>query len=526
MALYHTYRPQAFKDIVGQSHIVKTLTNQLILGKTAHAYLFSGPRGVGKTTSARLLAKALNCEKRKPKESEPCNTCSACGETSESRSIDVIEIDAASHTGVDHVREHIIENAQFKPTKSPYKVFIIDEVHMLSGSAFNALLKTLEEPPSHVAFILATTEKHKLPDTIISRCQVFDFKKIPYDEMLAYLKDIAKKEKVKIDDDVLSRVINKSDGCARDAVSLLDQLFATGEKHITPETASLTLPSSNIDETLAFVRALIEKDAQSGLSQLQNLFSVGTDLYQFAHDTIELFRIMMIGKSNPALEGLGLDIQDTAKKELKKMGEQVSPAQLVELLDLLLARKKEIRSAPLPQLPLEMAIISWCAGKKESAETKSDTQQPAPTKNTDTTPRKKEVEKAEVKNSSVEKEVVEPKPTIASGNKVIKKEEVDAVWQQFTKTIESDSPSLVFIIKMSTIQDVVDTTITLGVQYGFHRDKLLEPQCRKKLEGVLSDLLNARVSIEATVQEVAQAAPKEDPSDIAELTAAFGGQAV
>ncbi len=173
MALYHKHRPQTFQDVIGQDHIVKTLSNQVTGDNVAHAYLFSGPRGVGKTTLARILAKAVNCPDRKEETDEPCNKCEFCKEISTSRSIDVIEIDAASHTGVDNVRENIIDNARFKPTKSKYKVFIIDEVHMLSTSAFNALLKTLEEPGSHVIFILATTELHKLPETIISRCLAF-----------------------------------------------------------------------------------------------------------------------------------------------------------------------------------------------------------------------------------------------------------------------------------------------------------------------------------------------------------------
>ena len=185
--IYRKYRPQKFSEVTGQEHIIKTIAGEIASGQIAHAYLFSGPRGTGKTTTARLLAKALNCEKRSEGNSEPCDNCLSCEEITGNRSIDVIEIDAASHTGVDNVRENIIDNAQFKPTKSKYKIFIIDEVHMLSTSAFNALLKTLEEPPAHVIFILATTELHKLPSTIISRCQRFNFHKIPTEQMRARL---------------------------------------------------------------------------------------------------------------------------------------------------------------------------------------------------------------------------------------------------------------------------------------------------------------------------------------------------
>ena len=191
MALYHVYRPQKFSEIVGQEHIVKTLSNQIKKNTVAHAYLFSAPRGTGKTTTARILAKAMNCQNKKPETFEPCNECSACIDITAGKAIDVIEIDAASHTGVDHVREHIIENAQFRPTFLTYKIFIIDEVHMLSTSAFNALLKTLEEPPSHIIFILATTDVEKIPETIISRCQRFTFQKMEDTSAHEYLKKIA-----------------------------------------------------------------------------------------------------------------------------------------------------------------------------------------------------------------------------------------------------------------------------------------------------------------------------------------------
>src|SRR3989339_626328 len=219
-ALYRTYRPQTFADLTGQEHVKRTLQNQLKIGRVAHAYLFTGTRGVGKTTAARLLAKAVNCQgitEGKDSLPEPCNVCSSCQEITGGSSLDVYEIDAASNTGVDHVREHIIESVRFSPNKAKMKVFIIDEVHMLSTSAFNALLKTLEEPPAHALFILATTEIHKVPATILSRCQRFDFKKISKEAMVTRLASIVKQEKRNVDEDVLLGIAKHSGGSERDA---------------------------------------------------------------------------------------------------------------------------------------------------------------------------------------------------------------------------------------------------------------------------------------------------------------------
>src|SRR3989344_9182778 len=273
--LYRKYRPSTFADVYGQEHLITTIKNEIALGKIAQAYLFSGPRGVGKTTTARLLAKAVNCLTRKEGQFEPCNACGAWEQIRAGRHIDVIEVDAASQTGVDNVRENIIENAQFKPTTAKYKVFIIDEVHMLSNSSFNALLKTLEEPPAHVIFILATTELHKLPATVISRCQRFNFKKIGYDEMLARLKKISEEEKIKVDKEVFGRIINKSDGCLRDAESLLGQVFSLDLKKITVEDAQMILPSSNVESIIEFLEAITQGDGARALKLINTLTEEG-----------------------------------------------------------------------------------------------------------------------------------------------------------------------------------------------------------------------------------------------------------
>ncbi|MEK7539847.1 MAG: DNA polymerase III subunit gamma/tau, partial [Patescibacteria group bacterium] len=247
-SLYQKYRPQAFADVVGQEPVKESLRNQVMRNKVTHAYLFTGPRGVGKTTLARILARAVNCEN--PTNGEPDNLCASCKRILDGAALDVIEIDAASHTGVDNVREHVITAARVPPVGLKRKVFIIDEVHMLSTSAFNALLKTLEEPPEHALFIMATTESHKIPMTIVSRCQRFDFKRILLDQMVDRLSRVAKSEGVEVDRAVLDRVAAKSEGALRDAETLLGQLFALGETKISEDVAELVLPRSQIQLVL------------------------------------------------------------------------------------------------------------------------------------------------------------------------------------------------------------------------------------------------------------------------------------
>lgn len=528
MALYHKHRPQTFKDVVGQEHIVKTITNQISKGSVAHAYLFSGPRGVGKTTTARLLAKAINCPKRAENKIEPCDACDSCQEISESRSIDVIEIDAASHTGVDNVRESIIENAQFRPTRSKYKVFIVDEAHMLSTSAFNALLKTLEEPPEYVIFILATTELHKLPETIISRCQRFDFKKVGFDTMKKHLENIAKEEKIKIDKEVVERIINKSDGCVRDGISLLDQIMATGEKEITSEIASLVLPTSNIEEILKFASFLIHREAGKALEQLNKLAESGISLPQFIQDVIELFRFMMVTKSSLQAHSLGLDLSEKTKKEVLKLNKEITSLELIKLIDLMMKRRSEIKSSPIPQLPIELAVIEWgegrSAGNKEIGDKNDDEDLHSG-------------ESGEMRDKKIgdknDDEKVENKKTIKERvKKLVNKDakftlkEIKEKWDVFLNKIEADSPSLSFIIKSANLVDMSGNTLQISVGFKFHMEKLMEKTCQKKIESLLSEAINGNIKINVAVDKDAVEKEEQKNNELQDLTAIFGGEVV
>lgn len=523
MALYHKHRPQTFADIVDQTYIITTLVNQVKNGKTAHAYLFSGPRGVGKTTTARILAKSLNCEDKKNKNEEPCNKCQTCQEISGSRNIDVIEIDAASHTGVDNVRQNIIDNAQFKPTKSKYKIFIIDEVHMLSTAAFNALLKTLEEPPEYVVFILATTDPHKLPATIISRCQRFGFGKVSDDEMKKYLKDIAKQEGIKIDEEVLKRIIRKGEGCVRDAISLLDQLMAAGDENITVENASLVLPTTNIELQLDFSEFLIKKQAEDALKFINDLVEQGIYMVQFSTQLIEFFRALMIAGIDAKLAQKELDLNKDAYKRLNELTKLISQTKIVELIDLTLKRSAEIKSSPLPQLPLEMLVIEWCCGDNRNTKIQSDT-------NKETNDKSGEAKSVghNVTPESIEKPT--DKKTLASlvknivSKKIVNKEDVEQQWKEFLSIAEKEAPSLIFILKMSKLINVENNTITLAVEYKFHQEKLMEKATRDRMENIFNELLQTRIKIDVNVEE-AKTEEIENP-ELQDLASALGGEII
>jgi len=285
--LARKYRPMRFEEVIGQQHVTQTLQNALASKRIHHAYLFTGARGIGKTTVARILAKALNCEKKVDK-INPCNQCETCQEILEGKSLDVQEIDGASNTGVDDVRQ-IREQTKYLPAKGDYKVYIIDEVHMLSTQAFNALLKTLEEPPPHVIFIFATTEAQKIPATILSRCQRYDFKRIPVKELIASLETIAKTEQVTCDADALHLIAHEAAGSLRDAQSLFDQAIAYAGSKVTYKNLKEMFGFLDRSQLATLLKSILEKDKKGALEQLNLFYQTGADLNRLASDLLQSY---------------------------------------------------------------------------------------------------------------------------------------------------------------------------------------------------------------------------------------------
>jgi len=292
LVLARKYRPQTFSEVIGQEHITRTLTHAISSGRVAHAILFSGPRGTGKTTVARLLAKAMNCEAGPT--STPCNTCRSCREITAGAGTDVFEIDGASNNSVDQIRE-LRENIKYMPAHSPYKIYIIDEVHMLSIAAFNALLKTLEEPPAHVMFVFATTEPQKIPITILSRCQRYDFRRIGIDSIVAHLKKLCLAEDSRIDDESLWLIAREAAGSMRDALSLLDQVVACSDGIITYEYVLTVLGGIDREIMFAFSDAVLKGDIPVILDMIDEVYGRGLDLKKFYEHVVHHFRNLMIG---------------------------------------------------------------------------------------------------------------------------------------------------------------------------------------------------------------------------------------
>jgi DNA polymerase-3 subunit gamma/tau len=361
------WRPQTFEEVTGQEAITRTLRNAIEHERLHHAYLFSGARGVGKTTTARLLAKALNCHKTATPNPKPCSpndadACVSCREIAEGRSIDVLEIDAASNTGVDNVREVIINNINISPARDRYKVFIIDEVHMLSTSSFNALLKTLEEPPPRVVFIMATTELHKVPDTILSRCQEFEFRTISTAKIFERLKLIAEAEKIDVSDEALREIARSGEGSMRDAQSNFDQVISFSAERIALEDVVKALGIASSEMLLRIAQAISGKNAPEILNVVEDLIRRGQDLRNFCRDLLSFFRDLLVAKVSDAEELL--DSAAFTRADLQKNAAPFSESDLIRFFNSLSDTETKLKTASQPRYTLEIGLIKLLEMRK------------------------------------------------------------------------------------------------------------------------------------------------------------------
>ena len=484
LALYRKYRPRKFQEVIGQDHITTTLQNSIKMGKIQHAYLFCGPKGTGKTSLARIISKAVNCldSESVKKFGEPCLKCENCKKIFSNKTIDIIEIDAASNRGIDEIRQ-LRESSKFTPTELKYKVFIIDEVHMLTKEAFNALLKTLEEPPAHIIFILATTESHKVLETIKSRCQQFDLKRISQTELIKHTKKIAQKENINIEDNALHLIAANSDGSSRDALSLLSSLTVFNNTKFTLEKTKEILGFSDQIFIVKFIDFIINKDASSAIKLINELFSNGTNLNQFSDELLDYLRKLMLLKIDPELSTIS-DFNFT-KEQLAKIKKQAFIFEkniLLKFIDSIISRRKEINQTPYPQLPLELAIVE----NLQTNNLKIKKQ-----KNIINTKPESKTKILEEKNVNINS----PLPQKQQINVI----EIKKKWPNIITEIKKINFSLGGILNSLEIINIKNSSLILACKYAFHKEIIENIKNKNLLEDIILKLLNSKIKIKLSL---------------------------
>jgi DNA polymerase III subunit gamma/tau len=512
--LYRKYRPKNFSETIGQTHIVRTLSNSLKNNRVSHAYLFTGSRGTGKTSFARIFAKTINCtdlsyDEKKGSLAVPCEKCAACQSISSGKSLDIIEIDAASNTGVDNIRE-LRDTVSLASASLKFKVYIIDEVHMLSSGAFNALLKTLEEPPSHVVFILATTEIHKVPETIISRCQRFDFPRFPIQNIIEKLSLIAKIEKVSIEKEALEMIAISAEGGMRDAESLLGQIITLEDQKITVSEVEEILGTTDQKASEELARFVLEKKTTEAISKINELLENGYDLQTFNKSLVNYLRQLMLVKIDPELKK-HFSFEMSAEKitRMEEIAKIADLSGIVSALNFFLEAQNKISSFVLSQLPLEIAIIkstrTFPAEKIVKKETYVTEQAAGNPKN-----EKPGAEQKIEKKDTVQKEKPEndtsKKENLPTNDLNIS--DVKFNWKKMLVEIRPHNCSLSTLLCNCQPTKTEGNVLTIATSYDFYKEKLDEPKNKLTVEEVFSKILGSQLRLEIVIDK--SLAPKDN----------------
>ncbi|WP_242867276.1 DNA polymerase III subunit gamma/tau [Thermotalea metallivorans] len=507
MALYRKWRPRIFEDVVGQEHITQTLKNQIKNNNIAHAYLFCGTRGTGKTSTAKIFARAVNC--MTPIDLNPCNQCELCKGIQNETMMDVIEMDAASNNGVDDIRE-LRENVKYPPTKGRYKVYIIDEVHMLSTGAFNALLKTLEEPPHFVIFILATTEPHKIPATILSRCQRFDFKRIKEGDMVETMASICKEMGVAVEESALKLIARNADGAMRDALSLLDQCISYTQGKIGYDEVIDVLGTVNDAFIFELVDHIAAGESKSAMASIENLVAAGKDIHQFMKDLITHYRNLMMTKVAQNLEGI-VNLSKENIDRLKSQGKKLENSSILRAIHILSQTEVDMKWSTQPRILLEVAVIKLCQPLYDQSVEGLMERISALEKSILSGKIKINYGEEGKENLPMDKGQEEPraeqqKPRTIEQEMIVKPinfQALERAWDAILKEVKKRKISVYAVLMEGKPVGVEKSSLIVAFKdgYGFHKEAAGNSPNKELIEDVMEEILGQRISLKCVMED-------------------------